>query len=346
MNLFSKTPENKLIEINLPWVEKYRPYKLEQLILDTTIKHKIEYFIDNKILPNIIITGDPGTGKTSTVMLLAKELYRDNYVDNVLELNASDDRGLHVINTIIIPFCKKKMTNYSSNNNSNYPTFKLIILDEADSVTPKAQQLLSILLSNFNYNTRIIFICNTISQIIESIQSKCMIIKYPKINPNDAFNKLQEICIEENIQYTTESINLLISNTENDLRLLINYLECIFYTYGKLSFESIEKITHKPKYYYIRDMIDNCIKKNYSLVITIVLDMIKKGYTSNDILLTLMKYIFDDSTNMNISKHDKNNIYDIISRQYMKINNNLDTNLQLIGCITSVYNYVVNCEYI
>jgi DNA polymerase III delta prime subunit len=147
MNLFSKTPENKLIEINLPWVEKYRPYKLEQLILDTTIKHKIEYFIDNKILPNIIITGDPGTGKTSTVMLLAKELYRDNYVDNVLELNASDDRGLHVINTIIIPFCKKKMTNYSSNNNSNYPTFKLIILDEADSVTPKAQQLLSILLS-------------------------------------------------------------------------------------------------------------------------------------------------------------------------------------------------------
>ena len=143
------------INIKIPWVEKYRPQNINDLLLESFIKEKINNFMINKSIPNLIITGEPGTGKTSTILFLAKELYKDKYDENILELNASDDRGLSIINNTIYPFCKKKIL-----NNSNYPSHKLIILDEADSITSKAQNLLSNLMSEFINTSRIIFICN------------------------------------------------------------------------------------------------------------------------------------------------------------------------------------------
>ena len=97
------------VNIKLPWVEKYRPKTSDEILLDPFIKEKINKMIEIKIIPNMIITGEPGTGKTSTILYLAKHLYQEKYSEYVLELNASDDRGLMIINNTIHPFCKKKI---------------------------------------------------------------------------------------------------------------------------------------------------------------------------------------------------------------------------------------------
>ena len=133
--------------IQLPLVEKYRPTIFTDILFDEFLKGKINTIVQSKQLPNMIITGEPSTGKTSTVLYLAKTIYTDD--NNVLELNASDDRGLTMIQQTILPFCKKKSDNY-----------KLVILDEADSITQKAQNLLNNIIAEFKKNTRFIFICN------------------------------------------------------------------------------------------------------------------------------------------------------------------------------------------
>ena len=338
MNFFSNNKDYNIINIKLPWIEKYRPKEYDDILLDPFIKHKIYNILQNKIIPNMIITGEPGTGKTSTILYIAKELYKNNYNDYVLELNASDDRGLSIINNTIYPFSKKKI-----HLNNEYPNHKLVILDEADSITSKAQNLLSNIISEIKYTTRIVFICNDCSQIIESIQSKCMIIKYPKITYNNLYKKIVDICINENINYTNDGIETLLFVSDQDIRQSINNLECIFYSFNILNSENVYKLIDKPKPYYIHEIISNSYNKDYNKVISIIKDLYNKGYTPNDILLTFMKYIFE--YNNNLEEKNKLELYKIISNNYIKINNGVDSLLQLYGCISKIYLYINNINF-
>jgi replication factor C subunit 2/4 len=343
MEFFSSNTVNKTdncilsTNIKIPWVEKYRPKNSNEILLEPFIKQKIEKILENKSIPNMIITGEPGTGKTSTILFLAKQLYGSYYNDNVLELNASDDRGLSIINNTIYPFCKKKVE-----IKNGIPPHKLIILDEADSITMKAQNLLSNIISEFRKNTRIVFICNDCTQIIESIQSRCMIIKYPRINSDNLYKKIENICINEKIPYDTKGINTLLFVSDNDIRQAINNLECIYYSFGKLDESSIYLLIDKPKPYYIAMIIKGCYMKDYIGVIGIVKNLYNKGYTPNDILLTFMKYLFENNDNMTIelSEEVKLKIYEIISLNYIRVNGGVDTLLQLCGCISKIFLYL------
>ena len=340
--------KNYTVDIKIPWVEKYRPRNSEEILLEPFIKQKIEKILEKKSIPNMIITGEPGTGKTSTILFLAKQIYGDKYSENVLELNASDDRGLSIINNTIYPFCKKKTSCINEDNfklNSKYPTHKLVILDEADSITPKAQNLLSNIISEFRKNTRIVFICNDCTQIIESIQSRCMIVKYPKINSDNLYHKIEYICQAESIPYTSDGINTLLFVSDQDIRQSINNLECIFYSFGKLKEDTIYKLVDKPKPYYISQILTHCMENNYVETINTVKNLYNKGYTPNDILLTFMKYLFennDELNKINLKEETKLKIYEIISLSYIRVNGGIDTLLQLCGCISKIFLYLQN----
>jgi len=332
-----------IIDIKLPWVEKYRPKNSKEILLEPFIKQKIEKILETKSIPNMIITGEPGTGKTSTILFLAKQIYGDKYSENVLELNASDDRGLSIINNTIYPFCKKK-TSCLNNKSDKYPNHKLVILDEADSITPKAQNLLSNIISEFRKNTRIVFICNDCTQIIESIQSRCMIIKYPRINSDNLYQKIEYICQNEQIPYTIDGINTLLFVSDQDIRQSINNLECIYYSFGKLEEEIVYKLIDRPKPYYISEILKECYANDYIKTINIVKSLYNKGYTPNDILLTFMKYLFENNNENNIllKEETKLKIYEIISLCYIRVNGGIDTLLQLCGCISKIFLYLQN----
>lgn len=354
MDFFSNRNVDTLKEYNInikvPWVEKYRPKNSDEILLEPFIKEKINKILENKSIPNMIITGEPGTGKTSTILFLAKQIYGSKYEDYVLELNASDDRGLSIINNTIYPFCRKKVSStvieraHQDRESNTYSLHKLVILDEADSITPKAQNLLSNIISEFRKNTRIVFICNDCTKIIESIQSKCMIIKYPRINSDNLCQKIEHICKNENIPYSEDGINTLIFVSDYDIRQAINNLECIYYSFGELHEDSVYKLIDKPKPYYICKILESCYSNNYNETLKIVKNLYDKGYTPNDILLTFMKYLFEDNNQTKIitNEETKLKLYEIISLSYIRINWGIDTLLQLCGCITKIFIYLQN----
>jgi len=312
--------------IQIPWVEKYRPKKIEDIILPDYLFKKFNKFKNNLTIPNLIITGEPSTGKTSTVFFLAQNIYKEEYNEYVLELNASDDRGLNTINNIIIPFCKKK-------KDKN----KLIILDEADSITPKGQNLLSNIIINNKSDTRFVFTCNDYSKIIENIQSICLLINFPRISKDHILKKLIYICKEENITYTQKDLKNLIFLSENDIRNCINNLESISnFSNKKLSNNNILKIISKPRTEYIKNLLVNCQNKNLKNSINIIKKLYDEGNNPNDILLVFMNFILENE--MNFDENLKLNLYEIISNNYVRINDGIDSLIQLFACVSKVFN--------
>jgi replication factor C subunit 3/5 len=155
--------------INLPWVEKYRPSALQELISHEDIIKTIRKFISEDKLPHLLFYGPPGTGKTSTILACAKEIYSTKECNSmVLELNASDDRGINVVRGQILNFASTRTI-----FNSGY---KLVILDEADSMTNDAQNALRRIIEKFTENVRFCLICNYLSKIIPALQSRYVLL--------------------------------------------------------------------------------------------------------------------------------------------------------------------------
>jgi replication factor C subunit 2/4 len=246
--------------IELPWIEKYRPNEMETIMLNNFLKEKIDTILDNETIPNLVLTGEPGTGKTSTILILINELYGDDSRNNVLELNASDDRGLSIISSTIIPFCQKKTSHKQ----------KIIILDEADSITNKAQQLLNNVITEYKDKCRFVFICNDISKINEPILSKCLVINYPKLPYEDILRKLLDICDQENIDYEEENIRKLIDISNNDIRKAINNLECVYKTFNRVTEENMLLLFDRNKMDYIRRILIYCIDKDFNSALALI----------------------------------------------------------------------------
>jgi replication factor C subunit 2/4 len=313
--------DNKLL------IEKYRPKTIDNIILNDTLKNKIKSFLNNNSIPNIIISGAPGTGKTSLILLIAKYIYKENFKEAVYELNASDNRGIEIINNNITYFCKKKITD--KNNN---PIPKLIILDEADNITNKVQNIISKILEDNTINTKFAFTCNNSLNIIEALQSRCLMIYIPLLTYDQINNKLVEICKIENIEYTDEALKILTINANGDIRYAINNLEVIYYGFGKIESNDIYKLCHQPQPEIITNLIQECVYKNIKKVISIIEELKNKGYCSNDIILTIiniLQYVkIDEDIRINFNR--------ILNESYVQICDGIDTNLQLYGCISRI----------
>ena len=275
--------------IYLPWVEKYRPTNIDDIILDKITKTKIINFIEKEEISNMIMTGHPGTGKTSTIKCLAKDIFKEDYKECVIELNASDNRGLETINNSIIHFCKKKVT-----TKNNIP--KLIILDEADNITKKAQNTLTNLMEKYK-TTKFAFTCNDYNKLVEGIQSRCIILKYNSIDSDFMKNKLISICEKEGIDYENEGIESIIFIAQGDVRYAINCLESTYFGFNKITYENVYKICEKPPQLQVLSFINLCLSGNLELAVKEVLDLKNNGYCNNDILLTIMNVLKE----MNIS---------------------------------------------
>ena len=213
---------NKILS-NLMWVEKYRPIKLEQVINQKEIVNGLKNLIKNPYeIPHLLFAGPAGVGKTTTALCIARELLGEDWQRNTLELNASDERGIKMVRERVKEFAAvMKLATETKDDVS----FRIIILDEADEMTSEAQTALRRIIEDSSKTTRFIIICNYLSQIIEPIQSRCVVFHFMRLAKEDVIGYLKMICEKEGVKYEEKALSQIYGATSGDLRHSINILQ-------------------------------------------------------------------------------------------------------------------------
>src|SRR6266496_2866346 len=215
-------PINKNLS-NLMWVEKYRPLTLDEVINQKEIVSSLHQLINiPDELPHLLFAGPPGVGKTTTALCIARQLLGEEWQRDTLELNASDERGIKMVRERVKEFAAvmKLIT-----GNRDEKAFRIIILDEADEMTSEAQTALRRIIEDSSRTTRFIIICNYLSQIIEPIQSRCVVFRFTRLTEENIVNHLKMICEKEGVKFEEKALEQIYDATSGDLRHSINILQ-------------------------------------------------------------------------------------------------------------------------
>lgn len=205
---------------NRPWVEKYRPTRFEDIVLDPLNRKLLKNIVTQNKFPNLLFYGPPGTGKTTTIINLIKK-YQEKYDQKnkglKIHLNASDDRGIDVIRNQINQFVNTK-TLFGNG-------LKFVILDEVDYMTKNAQQALRYLIQQYNKNIRFVLICNYISKIDSALQNEFIRLRFCQLPKKDTYIFLNTIIEKEGLKITSKQINIIQKKFKSDIRSMINYIQ-------------------------------------------------------------------------------------------------------------------------
>lgn len=277
------TNSNDATNENLPWVEKYRPVSLDQLISHEEIIETINRFIEQNRLPHLLFYGPPGTGKTTTILAIARKIYKEKYKSMILELNASDDRGIDVVREQIKSFASTR-TIFSSG-------MKLIILDEADAMTNPAQAALRRIIEKYTKNVRFCIICNYVSKIIPALQSRCTRFRFSPLKVDQIEKRLNYIVKCENVEMTENGKKALLKLSKGDMRKTLNILQSTHAAFGSITEESVYTCVGHPLQSDISAIVESMLSEDYSVSFLRIQKLIKeKGLALQDVLTEVAAY--------------------------------------------------------
>ena len=270
----------------IPWIEKYRPKSLDEILSHNDIISTLRTFINNKCFPHLLFYGPSGLGKTSMIVATAKELYGIHFPYMVMELNASDDRGIEVVRNKIKQFVKSKNVFISDTGNENpQDKFKLVILDEADAMTNDAQAILRKIVEEYTNNTRFCLICNNIQNISPALKSRCTIFRFSPIGPDKIKEKILDIAQKESLDITESAIVTLIKRSNGDMRKVINMLQSVSMTYKLINDKNVNMCLGYPDTNIIIEIANTLLmesfEKSYNKITTL---LINNGYFLGDII--------------------------------------------------------------
>ena len=323
--------------ISVPWTEKYRPTKLEHVKSQKSI-NIMENALKTGDLPNLLIYGNPGTGKTTSVLALCKQLFGPlKYKERVLELNASDERGINIVRGKIINFSKILI----GNSVSDYlcPPFKVIILDEADEMTKEGQSALrKVMEDNLNI-TRFIFICNYSKHILEPINSRCVKIRFNPINKYDIRQKLTEISKKEGLKIDKGAIREISKYTSGDLRKSILMLQNLKYVatedknISKSDVNDLCKYITQPEF---DEIIENIRSENNKNNIKFVIEQVELILNKGHVFESVIEKIIDYVTDVEIDDSIRAKILFKLSDVDKKINGRASEYIQLLSMLNMI----------
>jgi len=310
----------KKIYDTLPWVEKFRPQYLNDIVDHESIVDTLKKFIQKNQLPHMLMCGPPGTGKTSTIMSCAKELYKDNYSIMVLDINASEERGIDVVRNKIKSFILTKGVFI----NQNGPLFKLVILDEADAMTADAQSMLINVMEKYTLNVRFCLICNYIKKIDPAVQSRCMIFKFSPLNKLFIQNKIKNIANIMKFNVSNDGINAIIKMSKGDMRKVINILQATHMAYTNVNELNVNKCVGYP------------IKKDIELIYQLLLNKnIKECYFEINNIIVKNGYALIDII------HE---LFNELIEKYMAHDNKIKNIPNLISCLRNIETNLTMCQ--
>ena len=310
------------------WTEKYRPLTLDEVVGQESIVKSLKSFVKNKSLQHLLFLGPAGTGKTTSALAITRELFGENYRHSILELNASDERGIDVV--------RNKIKDFARTRSLGEVPFKIIYLDESDALTQEAQQALRRTMEDYTGTCRFILSANYGSKIISPIQSRCALFRFAPLTDKDISERLKMIAKKEDLHIETSGEKALLEVARGDLRTAINLLQASASTTNKIDEEAVYKVSSKAKPKQIEEVVQLSLSGKFvearNKLNTI---MIEQGLAGEDVIRQIHSVVL--SGNVGVPEERLAELIDKIGEYDFRVIEGSDDRIQLDALLAQIY---------
>ncbi|KAF5735496.1 replication factor C subunit 3-like [Tripterygium wilfordii] len=302
-----------------PWVEKYRPQSLADVAAHRDIIDTIDRLTSENRLPHLLLYGPPGTGKTSTILAVARKLYGPQYHNMILEMNASDDRGIDVVRQQIQDFASTQSFSFGVK-----ASVKLVLLDESDAMTKDAQFALRRVIEKYTKNTRFALICNHVNKIIPALQSRCTRFRFAPLDPIHVTERLKHVIAEERLDVSESGLAAVVRLSNGDMRKALNILQSTHMASQQITEEAVYLCTGNPlpkdieqiSYWLLNESFSEIFKRTSEI-------KARKGLALVDIVREVTMFVFKIKMPSNVRVQLINDLADIEYRLSFGCNDKL-----------------------
>ena len=268
------------------WTEKYRPTTFSELVGQEDIIKRVGALTNSLNIPHLLFAGPAGTGKSTLALIVVKELFKQTWKENYLELNASDERGINIV--------REKVKNFARTKSLGDVPFKVIFLDEADALTPEAQQALRRTMENYSATCRFVLSCNYSSKIIDPIQSRCAMFRFRLLEKKDIERLLNRISEQERLTIEEPAMEILYEGSEGDCRRAVNLLQATASISPSITQDLITTIISNAKPKDIKVVLDYALAGDFQNSKEKLLDiMLKESISGQDVIKAIQKEIWN-----------------------------------------------------